>query len=62
MQSPSGSVSVAYVVGNLRAGTVYDVRRGSSVIATLTADASGRISFSSAPGSTSTVAYSVQPH
>lgn len=62
VQSSSSSVSVAYVVGNLAAGTSYAVRRGSSTIATLTADGSGRISFSSAPGSTSTVAYTVQPN
>src|SRR5689334_5017979 len=62
VQSGSSSVSVAYVVGNLTAGASYDVKRGSSTIATLTADSSGRISFSSAPGSTSTVGYTVQPH
>ena len=62
VQAPSSSVSVAYVVGNLAAGRSYTVKRGSSTIATLTADASGRISFSSAPGSTSTVAYTVQPN
>jgi parallel beta-helix repeat protein len=62
VRSASSSVAVSYTVGNLAAGRAYDVRRGSTVIATLTADSAGRIAFSSAPGSTSTVAYSVQPH
>jgi parallel beta-helix repeat protein len=62
VQSSSSSVSVAYVVGNLAPGASYDVRRGSSVIATLIADSAGRVGFSNAPGSTSTVGYSVQPH
>jgi parallel beta-helix repeat protein len=59
VQSSSGSVSVAYIVGNLAAGRSYTVRRGSSTIATLTADSAGKIGFSSAPGSTSTVGYTV---
>jgi hypothetical protein len=59
VRSSSSSVSVAYIVGNLAAGRSYTVKRGSSTIATLTADSVGKISFSSAPGSTSTVGYTV---
>lgn len=62
IQAPSSSVSVSYTVGDLVAGTAYDVYRGSSRIATITASSSGAIAFSSAPGSTSTVAYTVKPH
>lgn len=62
VQSASASVSVAYVVGNLRAGTAYDVRRGSTLVGTFTANSSGKIAFSHAPGSTSTVGYAVAPH
>jgi parallel beta-helix repeat protein len=61
VQSASGSVSVSYVVGNLAPGAAYDVLRGSATIGTFTANSSGRIAFSSAPGSTSTVAYTVRP-
>ena len=61
VQASSGSVSVAYTVGDLAAGTVYDVRRGGSVIGTFTATSEGAISFASAPGSTATVGYSVRP-
>lgn len=63
VRSPSsGSTSIAYSVGNLRAGTAYDVRRGSTLVGTFTAGSDGKIAFSHAPGSTSTVGYSVQPH
>jgi parallel beta-helix repeat protein len=62
VQSASSSVSVAYIVGNLRAGTAYDVRRGSTLVGTFTANSSGKIGFSHAPGSTSTVGYTVTPH
>lgn len=62
VRSPSsGSVSIAYSVGNLRAGTAYDVRRGSTLVGTFTAGSDGKITFAHAPGSTSTVGYSVAP-
>lgn len=62
VQSPSSSASIAYSVGDLAAGVAYDVLRGSSLIATLTAGSTGFIGFSSAPGTTSTVTYTVRPH
>ena len=57
----SSTVSVAYTVGNLAAGRSYQVLRGSSLIGTFTADSAGKIAFSDAPGSTSTVNYTVKP-
>jgi poly(beta-D-mannuronate) C5 epimerase len=62
VRSSSGSVSVAYVVGNLAAGAAYDVRRGTTLVGTFTAGSDGKIAFSHAPGSTSTVGYTVVPH
>jgi parallel beta-helix repeat protein len=62
VQAPSSSVQVAYTVGDLAPGVAYDVRRGTTVIGTFTAGSGGTIAFSHAPGSTSTVAYSVKPH
>jgi parallel beta-helix repeat protein len=59
--SPSSSTSVAYTVGDLVAGAAYDVLRGSTAIGTFTASSTGTIAFSSAPGSTSAVTYTVQP-
>jgi parallel beta-helix repeat protein len=62
VRSPSsGSVSIAYSVGNLAAGAQYDVRRGSTLVGTFTAGSDGKIAFSHAPGSTSTVGYTVTP-
>ncbi|HUR41869.1 MAG TPA: right-handed parallel beta-helix repeat-containing protein [Verrucomicrobiae bacterium] len=61
VQAASSSVSVAYTVGNLAAGTQYQVLRGSSVIGSYTADSAGKIAFSDAPGSTSTVNYTIRP-
>jgi parallel beta-helix repeat protein len=62
VQSPSSTVSVSYTVGNLAPGAAYDVRRGGTLVATLTASAGGTIAFMNAPGSTSTVGYTVVPH
>jgi parallel beta-helix repeat protein len=62
VQAPSSTVEVSYTVGDLAAGAAYDVLRGSSLVGTFTASSSGTITFSHAPGSTSTVGYSVQPH
>lgn len=62
VRSSSSSTSVSFRVGDLAPGASYDVFRGSSRIATLTADGAGRVSFASAPGSTGTVTYSVKPH
>lgn len=61
VRSSSSSVQVAYTVADLAPGVAYDVRRGSALVGTFTASSSGAIAFSSAPGSTSTVGYSVQP-
>lgn len=61
VQASSGSTAITYRVGNLAPGAVYGVFRGSTRIATLTADPAGFIGFASAPGSTSTVAYAVRP-
>jgi poly(beta-D-mannuronate) C5 epimerase len=59
--SASSTVSVSYTVGNLAAGASYEVLRGSTVIGTFTAGSDGKIAFSHAPGSTSTVGYTVRP-
>jgi hypothetical protein len=59
--APSSTVSVAYTVGNLAAGATYQVLRGSSLVGTFTAGSDGKIAFSHAPGSTSTVGYTVRP-
>ena len=62
VRSPSSaSVSIAYSVGNLAAGARYEVRRGTTLVGTFTAGSDGKIAFSHAPGSTSTVSYTVQP-
>jgi poly(beta-D-mannuronate) C5 epimerase len=63
VRSPSSaSVSIAYSVGNLAAGQAYDVRRGTTLVGTFTAGSDGKIAFSHAPGSTSTVSFTVQPN
>ena len=61
IRADASSTSVAYTVGDLAPGVAYDVLRGSARIATLTASSAGAIAFASAPGSTSTVTYTVQP-
>jgi parallel beta-helix repeat protein len=61
LRSPSSSVSVAYVVGDLAPGVAYDVFRDGSRVTTQTARSDGTIAFSSSPGSTATVAYAVRP-
>lgn len=62
VRSPSSaSTSIAYSVGNLRAGATYEVRRGSTLVGTFTAGSDGKIAFSHAPDSTSTVGYTVKP-
>ena len=59
IQASSGSVNVDYCVGDLTAGDQYSVKRGSSRIATLRADSQGYLSFSSSPGATTPVTYTV---
>ena len=61
VRADDAQVTVAYEVGDLAPATVYDVRRGATLVATRTADGAGRIVFSDASGSTSTVTYSVRP-
>lgn len=55
--NPAGTVQ--YRVGDLAAGTAYDVKRGDAVVGTFTASSGGAISFSDAPGSTTTQTYAV---
>ena len=52
---------VRYVVGGLVPNGAYVVRKGSVPVAVVTADASGTIAFSNAPGTTRPVTYSVAP-
>ena len=58
-RSQNGAGAVQYRVGDLQAGTSYDVARGSTTIGTFTADGSGQIAFSDTPGSTSTQTYAL---
>jgi parallel beta-helix repeat protein len=49
-----------YSVGDLVAGTSYLVKQNGVVIATLTADATGTVTFTDSPNTTAAVAYSVE--
>lgn len=59
-QSSSTTTSVEYTVGELVAGTSYSVREAGVLLGNFVADASGRIMFTAAPGTTSIVNYTVQ--
>jgi parallel beta-helix repeat protein len=48
-----------FTIGDLVAGSAYQVTQSGSVIATLTADSSGSISFNDSPNTTAAVTYSV---
>jgi len=50
---------IHYLVSGLVANGAYVVRKGSTPVAVVTADASGTIAFSNAPGTTQPVTYSV---
>jgi parallel beta-helix repeat protein len=56
-RATSASGSVAYDIGALTAGAKYVVQQGSTTIGTFTASASGHISFTVTPGTTSTLGY-----
>jgi parallel beta-helix repeat protein len=60
-QASSGSIQVNYVVGDLQPGVSYRVNQGSTLLATITANALGYISFTTIPGTTTTLTYSVSP-
>jgi poly(beta-D-mannuronate) C5 epimerase len=59
-QASSSSMQVRYIVGDMRPGRRYDVRQGTTLVATATADAQGYISFTARPGSTAAWSYSVR--
>jgi len=52
-------MQISYQVGDLSPGTVYSIRRNSTQIATQTANSQGYVSFTSSPGSTVNVSYTV---
>jgi mannuronan 5-epimerase len=56
-QNASGAVQ--YRVGDLQAGTSYDVQRGGTEVGTFTADSGGEIAFSDTPGDTATLTYTL---
>jgi mannuronan 5-epimerase len=58
-RADNGITPVQYQVGDLQAGTAYDVKRGDADVGTFTADSGGLISFSDTPNSTSTLTYTV---
>lgn len=58
-RSANGAGTVQYRVGDLQNGVSYDVNRGSTLVGTFTADGTGQIAFSDAPGSTATQTYSL---
>lgn len=58
-QSSATTTSVEYTVGELVAGTTYSVRENGVLLGNFVADASGRITFTAAPGTTSIVNYTV---
>jgi poly(beta-D-mannuronate) C5 epimerase len=60
VQGSSASMNINYSVGDLRAGSTYEVRRGGATIASLQANSQGYITFSSSPGSTAPVIYTVR--
>jgi parallel beta-helix repeat protein len=59
VKGSSSSMSINYRVGDLRPGTTYTVQRGSGTITRVTANSQGYISFTSNPGTTSLVSYTV---
>jgi parallel beta-helix repeat protein len=61
VRAPSATVSIAYTVGDLAPGAAYEVLRGSTPVGTFTASSGGVIGFAGAPGTTSTVTYTVRP-
>jgi mannuronan 5-epimerase len=61
VDAPAAGVTVDYVVGDLAPGVAYEVLRDGSRVTTQTAGSDGTIAFTSAPGTTSIVTYSVQP-
>jgi parallel beta-helix repeat protein len=61
-QASSGSAQITYAVGDLQPGVSYRVRRGSSQLTTLKANAQGYITFSTVPGTTAALSYSVRRH
>ena len=59
-QASVGSAQITYVVGDLRPGVTYRVRRGNTQFARLTADQQGFISFVTTPGTTAALSYTVR--
>jgi len=60
VRGSSATMQISYRVGDLRANTNYEVRRSFIRIATVRSDSQGYISFTSNPGSTAAVTYTVQ--
>lgn len=60
-QASSESAQLSVSVGDLLPGAAYTVRRDSAVVGGYTADSTGTIHFTVAPGSTGLLSYSVQP-
>jgi poly(beta-D-mannuronate) C5 epimerase len=56
-----GAALIGYKIGDLHVGTLYEAHRGTDLVATVTADASGNIAFTDTPGSTLTQNYTVTP-
>lgn len=57
----SSTASVAYTVGDLVPGQRYRVTQGTSLVGSFTADATGRVVFTHAPGSTLRLNYALGP-
>jgi parallel beta-helix repeat protein len=60
VRASSATLQITYRVGDLRPNTVYDVRRNSARVLNVRADGQGYISFTSSPGATTPVNYTVQ--
>lgn len=60
-RTTSSSATVSYSLGDLAAGTRYQVKQGSRLVGLFTADSGGRIAFSDAPGSTAQLSYTLAP-
>ncbi|HUR41873.1 MAG TPA: right-handed parallel beta-helix repeat-containing protein [Verrucomicrobiae bacterium] len=58
-RAADGAGTVQYRVGDLAAGTSYDVARNGTAVGSFTANAGGEITLSDAPGTTSTVTYTL---
>jgi len=58
-KSSSTTTNVEYTVGELVEGTSYAVHQAGALLGNYVADASGRITFTAAPGTTSTINYTV---